>query len=173
MKSHWDVDEERQRTLDVLVIDSGAIIKGHGRNFHTIANRFVTVDEVVAEIRDSKSRDLLLKLPFELEIHNPSDEAMAAVAKFAEKSGDFAALSLTDLKVMALAYTFEINLSDKSHIREEPVDNKTLQWRQQQQQRGASMTTLNVKKQLRNSFSGFAKARRTPAIDEEEASQVL
>lgn len=100
MKSHWGEEQQEQQKLSVLVIDSGAIIKGHGGNFHTVADRLVTVEEVVAEIRDSKSREILLKLPFELEIHNPSDDAMAAVARFAEKSGDFAALSLTDLKVM-------------------------------------------------------------------------
>jgi rRNA maturation endonuclease Nob1 len=128
--------EDVRKNLDVLVIDSGAIIKGHGANFHKIANRMVTVEEVIAEIRDSKSREILLRLPFELEICNPSDEAMTAVAKFAEKSGDFASLSLTDLKVMALSYQFEVAINNKKYIREEPVDNKTLEWRQNQQRSG-------------------------------------
>ena len=88
--------------LEVLVVDSGAIIKGHGSAFHTMAKRLVTIEEVIAEIRDSKSRDMLLKLPFELEICSPSEEAMAEVGKFARKSGDFASLSLVDLKVMAV-----------------------------------------------------------------------
>lgn len=166
--------DEKPSPLDVLVIDSGAIIKGHGGNFHTVANRLVTVEEVVAEIRDSKSREILLKLPFELEIHNPSDESMAAVARFAEKSGDFAALSLTDLKVMALAYTFEAAICETKHIRQEPIDNKTLQWRQQQQRNGASTTMLNVKKPAPAAAQvktvSAATSESTPTGSEQEAS---
>ena len=37
---------------------------------------------------------------------------------------------------------------------------------------GRLLATLNVKKQIRNSFSGYAKARNTPAIDDEPDSQL-
>ena len=106
--------------LEVLVVDSGAIIRGHGTNFHRHAKRFVTVLEVLSEVRDSKSRDLLSSLPYELEIRSPSDEAMAAVAQFSKKSGDFAALSLTDLKLIALTYTLEKETTGGHQIRTEP-----------------------------------------------------
>ena len=106
----------------VLVVDSGAIIKGHGTNFHKIATRFVTIDEVVAEIRDSKSRDLLLKLPFELEICSVSESSMRAVADFTRRSGDFANLSLTDLKVLALTHSLEVEKHNNgAHLRADPV----------------------------------------------------
>ena len=88
MSNHYTNEEVPK--LEVLVVDSGAIIKGHGNDFHLMANRLVTIEEVIAEIRDSKSRDMLLKLPFELEICSPSEEAMMQVSKFAKKSGDFA-----------------------------------------------------------------------------------
>ncbi len=113
--------------LDVLIVDSGAIIKGHGANFHKLAKRLVTIEEVVSEIRDSKSRDLLLKLPFELEICTPSSKAMKAVADFARESGDFAALSLTDLKVLALVYALEFEMNDSGkHIRLQPAKKALL-----------------------------------------------
>ena len=108
------------QALEVLVVDSGAIIRGHGTNFHRHAKRFVTVQEVLSEVRDSKSRDLLSSLPYELEIRSPSDEAMAAVAQFSRKSGDFAALSLTDLKLIALTYTLEKETTGGHQIRTEP-----------------------------------------------------
>jgi RNA-binding protein NOB1 len=94
--------------LENLIIDSGAIIKGCGFDFHKVAKRFWTVQEVLAEIRDSKSLHLLETLPFELEIRVPSDKAMKAVAEFSRKTNDFAALSLTDLKLIALTYQFEV-----------------------------------------------------------------
>jgi rRNA maturation endonuclease Nob1 len=110
------------KQLDVLVVDSGAIIKGYGMNWHKIAKKFVTIEEVVAEIRDSKSRDLLLKLPYELEIISPSESAMKAVGDFARKSGDFANLSLTDLKVLALSYSLEVECNNGGkYLRSEPI----------------------------------------------------
>lgn len=106
--------------LEVLVVDSGAIIRGHGTNFHKRALRFVTVQEVLSEVRDSKARELLGALPFELEIRSPTEESMAAVAQFARKSGDFAALSLTDIKLIAMTYSIEKELTGGARIRTEP-----------------------------------------------------
>ena len=62
--------------LEYLVLDAGAIIKGHGMNLFKDSNVIVTVPEVIAEIRDSKSRDLLSRLPFELEERAPSAESL-------------------------------------------------------------------------------------------------
>jgi rRNA maturation endonuclease Nob1 len=63
----------------------------------------------------------LNNLPFELHVRSPSESAMRAVAAFAKKTGDFAALSMTDLKLLALTYTFEVELCGEGHIRQEPV----------------------------------------------------
>ena len=111
--------------LDILVVDAGAIIKGHGLGFHRVAKEdgFYTVEEVLHEIRDSKSRELLTSLPFELHVRQPPESAMRAVASFAKKSGDFASLSLTDLKLLALTYAFEVELTGGDHIRYEPAQH--------------------------------------------------
>lgn len=45
---------------------------------------------------------------------------MHAVAAFAKQTGDFAALSLTDLKIIALAYTFEHDIHGMKYLRSEP-----------------------------------------------------
>ena len=107
--------------LEHLVVDSGAIIKGCGFDFHKTSKRFWTVQDVVNEIRDKKSLHLLETLPFELEVRVPSDTAMRAVADFARKTGDFAALSLTDLRVLALTYQLEVEENGTQFLRTEPA----------------------------------------------------
>lgn len=106
--------------LEHLVVDSGAIIKGHGYSFHSKAKNIWTVKEVLAEIRDSKARALLETLPFELKIRSPSTEALTAVLEFTKKTGDYSALSRTDLYVIALTYTLEKEVSGGKFIRNEP-----------------------------------------------------
>ena len=46
---------------------------------------------------------------------------MHAVSNFARKTGDFAALSLTDLKVIALLYDFENSENGLQYIRNAPI----------------------------------------------------
>ena len=104
--------------LQYLVIDAGAIIRGHGYTLPNVSNVICTVQEVLNEVRDSKSRHLLETLPYSLEIISPSDAAMKAVTQFSKKTGDFAALSLTDLKLIALVYTLEVQLNGEDHILE-------------------------------------------------------
>ena len=92
-----------------LVLDSGAIIKGHG--FNLGCQNILTVHNVIEEIRDSKSRDLLTRLPVVIIEKEPSIEALKAVAQTAQKTGDFAQLSKTDLKLIALTYMLDKELN--------------------------------------------------------------
>lgn len=46
---------------------------------------------------------------------------MVAVCDFARKTGDLAALSVTDLKLCALTYALEAELVGTKHIRTEPT----------------------------------------------------
>ena len=61
--------------MKYLVVDSGPLIKGV-RLERFGAERYVTVPEVLGELRDSQARALLESLPFDLELREPSDEAM-------------------------------------------------------------------------------------------------
>ena len=70
----WQVAE-----MKYLVVDSGPLIKGV-RLERFGAERYVTVPEVLGELRDSQARALLESLPFDLELREPSDEAMKAGA---------------------------------------------------------------------------------------------
>ena len=110
----------RPNPLEYLVVDAGAIIKGQGFNFPNLSRTMCTVPEVLAEIRDSKSRLLLESLPFQIEVKTPSEKSMKAVGDFAKKTGDFATLSLTDLKLIALLHMLEVEVNGEKHIRVEP-----------------------------------------------------
>lgn len=107
--------------MDHLVVDSGAIIKGVTHSYYKTGLKMWTVSEVLAEIRDSKSRDILLALPFELEIRTPSEKSMMTVSSFTRKTGDFSALSLCDLKVLALTYDIELENNGSKYIRDAPT----------------------------------------------------
>ena len=64
-------------SLKALVIDSGALIKGGGGSeFERSARKVYTVQEVVAEIKDAVTRQRLQVLPYELEVREPSHEAI-------------------------------------------------------------------------------------------------
>ena len=62
--------------MEYLVMDAGAIIRGYGLELYGRAKTIVTVSEVIAEIRDSKSREILAKLPFPIEERVPSQESI-------------------------------------------------------------------------------------------------
>jgi rRNA maturation endonuclease Nob1 len=66
---------EKDQVL-TLVIDSAPLLKG--TPLRHLAQRFCTIPEVVGEIRDKNAREHIKKLPFELELITPSDEAIKA-----------------------------------------------------------------------------------------------
>ncbi|OZJ01999.1 hypothetical protein BZG36_04727 [Bifiguratus adelaidae] len=102
-----------------LVVDSGPLLKR--ANIAHLAEKFVTIPEVIHEIRDEAARQYLSTLPFELETRSPKDDAIHAVVDFAKKTGDYATLSVVDVKVLALAYTLEVEANGTSRLRSEPV----------------------------------------------------
>ncbi|KAJ3278273.1 Nin1 binding protein [Borealophlyctis nickersoniae] len=116
--SSLNVSQGRDTVL-TLVVDAAPLIRGTLRPH--LASRFVTIPEVMREVRDRQAREALATLPFELEVRLPSEEAMAAVVAFAKKTGDFATLSTTDLKILALTWLMEKEAKGVEHLRTEPV----------------------------------------------------
>ena len=117
--------------LRFAVVDSGPLIKGV--RLETLnADALVTVPEVLREIRDRRARDMLASLPVELETREPSGEAMAAIKDFARKTGDLPALSVVDLRVLALAYMLEKEAKGTiDHLRTTPAPPPTPRGRPQ------------------------------------------
>ena len=59
-----------------VVLDTGAFIRGQTKTLHFVGCSFFTTPESIGEIRDTKSRERLATLPFDLEIRSPSDSAL-------------------------------------------------------------------------------------------------
>lgn len=66
--------------MKYLVVDSGPLIKG-ARIEIAQARTYITVPEVLREIRDRQARSGMQLLPFELATKEPSDEAIARGAR--------------------------------------------------------------------------------------------
>ena len=49
-----------------------------------------------------------------------------SVTEFSKKTGDYASLSATDIKVMALTYQLEVEANGKEHLKTEPTIKKTI-----------------------------------------------
>ncbi|KAJ9173587.1 hypothetical protein P3X46_016706 [Hevea brasiliensis] len=105
--------------ISMAVIDANAVIEG-GEKLHKLADKFVTVPEVLAEIRDPVSRHRLSFVPFTIDSMEPTPEALNKVVKFARATGDLQTLSDVDLKLIALTYTLEAQIHGTKHVRDAP-----------------------------------------------------
>ncbi|KAL3635518.1 hypothetical protein CASFOL_020065 [Castilleja foliolosa] len=105
--------------IAVAVVDANAIIQGGEKLFHS-ADRFVSVAEVITEIRDPASRHSLNLLPFTVDTLEPSPDALKKVISFAKATGDLQTLSDVDLKLIALTYTLEAQIHGTQHLRDTP-----------------------------------------------------
>jgi len=105
--------------VERLVLDSATFIKQ--AKVEAIGKEFFTTPEVIKEIRDSKARAFLASFPFEIKERDPSPTAFKAVVDFSKETGDYTYLSLTDLKVLALTYTLEMEThGGVEHLRAVP-----------------------------------------------------
>ncbi|CAH9148215.1 unnamed protein product [Cuscuta epithymum] len=114
--------------LAVAVVDANAIIQG-GQNLAHYANRFVSVPEVLCEIRDPTSRHSLNFLPFTVDTMEPSPDSLKKVISFARATGDLQTLSDVDLKLLALTYTLEAQNHGTTHLRDCPPPIHTVKVR--------------------------------------------
>uniref|UniRef100_A0A7N1A465 RNA-binding protein NOB1 n=1 Tax=Kalanchoe fedtschenkoi TaxID=63787 RepID=A0A7N1A465_KALFE len=105
--------------IAVAVVDANAIIQG-GDKLAQSASKFVSVPEFLSEVRDPVSRRKLEFLPFEVQIMNPTPEALRAVINFSRATGDLQTLSDVDLKLIALTYTLEAQLHGSERLRSCP-----------------------------------------------------
>ncbi|XP_022845520.1 RNA-binding protein NOB1 isoform X1 [Olea europaea var. sylvestris] len=116
---------DSRKGISVAVVDANAIIQG-GERLCLSADRFVSVPEVIAEIRDPASRHSLKFLPFSVDTLEPSSDALRKVINFARATGDLQTLSDVDLKLIALTYTLEAQTHGTHHIRDNPPPIQTV-----------------------------------------------
>ncbi|XP_050376263.1 RNA-binding NOB1-like protein isoform X2 [Argentina anserina] len=102
--------------IAVAVVDANAIIQG-GDTLAHFADKFVSVPEVMDEIRDPVSRHRLSVVPFQVHTMEPTDESLAKVVKFARATGDLQTLSDVDIRLIAMTYTLEAQMHGTEHLR--------------------------------------------------------
>lgn len=71
---------ESQPGLRMAVVDANAIISGV--RMEGLADRLVTIEEVLSEVRDKQSRQFLATFPFPIETKEPTPESVAAGTGF-------------------------------------------------------------------------------------------
>uniref|UniRef100_A0A915AWL9 RNA-binding protein NOB1 n=1 Tax=Parascaris univalens TaxID=6257 RepID=A0A915AWL9_PARUN len=89
-----------------LVADSGAFIKQVP--LQDLGAVIYSVSEVIDELKCEKSRHLLRSIPYEIFIQEPSKQSLQIVSECSKKTGDYAALSAVDLKVLALTHDLHV-----------------------------------------------------------------
>jgi len=116
------VNNKNKDTFVSLFLDSAPLIKRV--NLFPMAQKFYTIPEVIAEIRDKQAREQLENSLVDIQVKIPSEEALNAVIKFAKKTGDLATLSKTDLKVIALTWMLEKEAGNLENIITEPIKSQ-------------------------------------------------
>jgi len=86
-----------------------------------LGEKVFTIRDVVAEIRDSATKQRLAVLPYELNFREPSAQSINAVTEFSKKTGDYKSLSAVDLRVLALTYQLEKEFGNPDSIKTEPT----------------------------------------------------
>merc|ERR1712137_617939 len=104
-----------------LVMDSGGFIRG----FHMLDQFYSeyemsTIQEVIYEIRDRKTRTKLESGVFEVHLRGPHPDALQRTIDFCKATGDYAALSAVDIKVIALAVSTEMDKNGMKYLKEIP-----------------------------------------------------
>merc|ERR1711962_1398915 len=105
--------------LPCIVADSAAFLRNV--QMQELAERVVTIQDVLNEIRDAATRQRLAVLPYELDFREPSIESVKFVTDFSKKTGGFESLSATDMRVLALTYQLEREFCGDANIRKEPT----------------------------------------------------
>ena len=110
------IREETTKQKKMLVLDSRAFFlqkisaealrKGRRNASEDEEVEFSTCADVLREIKDEQTRLYIDSLPFKLESQDPSESALKFVTKFAKETGDYKSLSGTDIRVIALAYSY-------------------------------------------------------------------
>merc|ERR1719318_248837 len=67
-------------------------------------------------------------MPFDMTYRQPSVEGVKKISDFARKTGDYASLSVVDIRVLAVTYDLEVEKVGTSHLRSEPVIKKTTEF---------------------------------------------
>ncbi|KAK1231856.1 20S-pre-rRNA D-site endonuclease nob1 [Marasmius sp. AFHP31] len=104
-----------------LVLDAGPLLSLSP--LRGLAETFVTVPQVLAELKDKNAKEHLERLGLnygiKIEVKNPSPASIASVIQWAKKTGDYSVLSHPDICVLALTHTLHEEAEKKKETQPE------------------------------------------------------
>ncbi|KAK4049752.1 20S-pre-rRNA D-site endonuclease nob1 [Microbotryomycetes sp. JL221] len=119
-----------------LVVDSSPLLTAPLSSLRGMAELYYVTPDVVQELRDKRGRNVLDEAQLQLyaadndgertsnagglQVKQPTAEAVAKITAFARRTGDVAALSLADIRVLALCLTYELEENGTWRVREYP-----------------------------------------------------
>ncbi|GAA5850995.1 hypothetical protein JCM5353_007176 [Sporobolomyces roseus] len=126
-----------------LIVDSSPLLTAPISSLRGIATNYLVTPDVVLELRDKNGRNVLdeakLQLPADyqqeqeeegeelmrrkqdgFQVREPTAESIAKITSFARKTGDIAVLSATDIRVLALCLTLELEENGTWRVRDHP-----------------------------------------------------
>ncbi|KAG9087010.1 Nin1 binding protein [Ceratobasidium sp. 370] len=110
-------------SVRTLVLDAGPLLSLHP--LRGLAERYVTVPQVIAELKDSRVREHLERLELssevKLEVLDPDVASLAKVTTFSKRTGDYSVLSIADLRILALTCC----LHEKAQVNKPPQPELT------------------------------------------------
>ncbi|KAG7154690.1 RNA-binding protein NOB1-like [Homarus americanus] len=102
-----------------LVVDTAAFVKNV--SLWEYGEELYSLPEVIEEIRDKQTKERLEAMPVAITMRQPKPQSLKFVNEFSKKTGDYASLSLPDMKVLALTYELEVETrGGAEHLRTEP-----------------------------------------------------
>ncbi|KAF5358896.1 hypothetical protein D9758_004824 [Tetrapyrgos nigripes] len=115
-----------------LVLDAGPLLSLSP--LRGLAESFITVPQVLAELKDKNAKEHLerlgLNFGIKIELREPEPGSLSAVIQYAKKTGDYAVLSHPDLCILALTHTLHVQaekLKQKEKEKQEGEDLKDSQ----------------------------------------------
>lgn len=140
-----------------LVIDTAGFIRN--APLQEFGQNLITLSDVTEEIRDKETKQRLRCLPYQLQFMEPDPESIKFVTDFSKKTGDYASLSATDIRVIALTYMLEIrHVGSNEHLKKEPTMKKSVEFYKP----GSDQS------QNSNNLAGFYKPDEDDDLDEED-----
>ncbi|KAG8739231.1 Nin1 binding protein [Ceratobasidium sp. 414] len=116
-----------------LVLDAGPLLSLHP--LRGLAERYVTVPQVIAELKDSRVREHLERLELssgvKLEVLDPDIASLAkgTAVDLVKRTGDYSVLSIADLRILALTCSLhekaQVESEDTSPQSESTQDNSS------------------------------------------------
>lgn len=104
----------------IIVLDANAFISAQGLLSLAASHLLVTTPDVLNELRDAKTRDMLEAFPFPIQEMECDKKSLAIVKEFARKTGDLASLSDVDMELIALTYMLYVQNGKQGDLRKEP-----------------------------------------------------